>query len=167
MITFSRMLWALLLLSATASVTNAQPNLTGEWQILEESGDSNLSPIGRRGTIVQTPQTLTTTPIAITRRPSNLDGKSRTFRFDGSEVRDTGTSATGDAVLWVSQSRWISSVLLITTSHPRTGDSEGGWTSMTILSLRSGGYLEILMISPNLWPSGTTATMRFAYRRTS
>ena len=106
------------LLVTMASVAESQPLFSGDWKLVEESGDSNLSPLGQGGTIIQTPQTLTVTPNLITRRPSNFDGKSWTLRFDGADVTDTGVSASGDPILRVSKSQWLDSALLVITRHP-------------------------------------------------
>jgi hypothetical protein len=65
----------------------------------------------------------------------------------------------------VSKAQWISNALLIITSHPRQGETEGGWQSLMTLSLLGDGQLEILLVSPNLWPFGTTNSSRFVYRR--
>jgi hypothetical protein len=34
-----------------------------------------------------------------------------------------------------------------------------------VLSLNGQGEFEILSVSPNLWPFGTTTSLRFVYRR--
>jgi len=156
---------ALLVLTAPAY---AQPrsDLNGEWELVTESRPGNaayLSPIGLRGSIVQTQQALILTPAVITSSPSNLHGKARTFALDGSEVRETGEDATGAPFVWLSRARRISAAFVITTSHPR--GTEPGWQSLTDLSLTGEGELEILSVGPNLWPVGTTTSLRFIYRR--
>ena len=122
-----------------------------------------LSPIGLRGSIVQKAQTLTLTPLVITTSPSNLHGKPQTFLLDGSEVRETGDDATGDPFVWVSRVERIASSAVITTLHQR--GTEPGWRSLMVLSVLGSGDLEVLKVGPNLWPAGTTSSLRFIYRR--
>ena len=109
------------------------------------------------------PQALSLAPVAIKSAPSNLHGKERTFTLDGSEVRETGESATGEPFVWLSRTQRVSEAFVTTTSHPR--GTEQGWQSLTILSLNGQGELEIFKMSPNLWPFGTTTSLRFVYRR--
>lgn len=161
-----RLLLACVLLSfPTGLFGQPQRDFSGVWTLVETRGDSGLSLIGQRGSIVHTAETLTATPLVITSRPSNLDGKARTLRLDGTDVRETGRSASGESFVWVSKAQWISNALLIITSHPRQGETEGGWQSLMTLSLLGDGQLEILLVSPNLWPFGTTNSSRFVYRR--
>jgi hypothetical protein len=155
-----------LLILAAPSFGQPRPDLSGEWELVAESQPGNaeyLSPIGLRGFIVHTPQALTLTPAVIKSAPSNLHGKERTFKLDESEVRETGESATGEPFVWVSRVQRVSNSLVITTSHPR--GTEQGWQSLTVLSLLGQGELEILQVGPNLWPFGTTHSLRFVYRR--
>ena len=162
------MRWACIALLIAPSLSSAQPfpDLNGEWGLVSQSTPGSaayLSPIGLRGSIVQNAQTLTLTPLVITASPSNLHGKPQTFPLDGSEVRETGVNATGEPIVWVSRAQRVSNAFLITTSHPR--GTEPRWQSLTVLSLTGEGELEILSVSPNLWPVGTTTSLRFVYRR--
>ena len=159
--------WQAIVILLAAAPSFAQPtlDLSGEWELDSESRTDSvyLSPLGRRGMIVHTSQVITLQPIDIKPSASNLHGRPRTLALDGSEVRETGESATGEPFVWLSTIRRVSSALMITTSHPR--GTEPGWQSLTILSLLGSGELEILSVGPNLWPSGTTHSLRFVYRK--
>lgn len=153
---------AALLVVAAPAFAQPHADLNGEWELVTESRPRNaayLSPIGLRGSISQTARTITLTPAVITASPSNLNGKARTFALDGSEVRETGEDATGEPFVWMSRVERIGSSVVITTSHQR------GWRSLMVLSVLGSGDLEILKVGPNLWPAGTTSSLRFVYRR--
>lgn len=155
-----------LLIMAAPSFAQTRPDLKGEWELVTESHPGNaayLSPIGLRGSIDQTARAMTLTPMVISSSPSNLHRRARTVVLDGSEVRETGEDATGQPFVWLSRAQRISAAFAITTSHPR--GTEPGWQSLTLLSLNEHGELEILSVSPNLWPVGTTTSLRFVYRR--
>jgi len=121
-----------------------------------------MSPLGSRGSIAQTSQTITIAP-ALSRSRSQGE---RAYTLDGSETQYGVETAAGDTAGYAARSRWVSTALAITTTAlPLAGSKE--WESLMTLSLNGDGQLEILMVGPNLWPSETASTHRFVYKKTA
>ncbi len=119
----SRVLFAVLLL--TADVVSAQPraSFSGTW--LATSG----------------PQQLVITQDATQLTVTDARGRPWIYRLGGSESRNETTSVTGEKWTHVSQTKWVSSALVITTTTTRAADQRWDW--MTIYTRDGEGNLQV------------------------
>ena len=149
---------ALMLLSVPAF---AQVSFSGDWIALDEAasiGASYLSPLGDKGSIVQSNDVITF---------RTVDGRTRgaverAYRLDGSETR---YDATTDGVTrsYSARSRWMGAALVITTMT--AAQNGGSLESMVTLSLNRGGRIEMLVLHHFPESPNTPSTHRFVYRR--
>lgn len=157
--------WLLTLLLALPSIAAAQ-DFTGDWVLVDTVGDlpaGSSSPLGHQGSITHVSDRITFTP-AVAARDSQPE---RTYTLDGAETRHSVTTASGERHTTVARLRRASTALVITTTTvtPRMVDPARGWDEVTTLVLDASGRLVVSIVTPNLWPEGTSSTARWTYRR--
>jgi hypothetical protein len=151
--------------SAQVSNSAGRVDLSGDWELADPDAESALpgylllSPLGDRGSIAHTERTLTIAPDGAVQPHSG----EVTYALDASETRYARPDARGETTRYVARVSRVSAAFAIVTTTTRAGVD--GWDDLVTLSIDPPGRLEIVRVTPNLWPLGTTSIYRWAYRR--
>jgi hypothetical protein len=141
------------------AVPTGRPNFSGTWTLV--SGTSAVpGPLGAQGAIAQDQATLTFT----------TGNHSLRYRLDGSESRSDITTPYWQTLTRVSQARWVTNAVLITTAT--SAGTKGAWQDLVICSLDQVGNLNIVTVGTGLRASTVdlsvdpwTATKLLVYKR--
>lgn len=137
------------------SLSLAQVDFSGDWELVEGGPDS---PLFRGAHVDQKGATLTIAPTP----PQLLYENPRVFMLDGTETRYTHGTVRGDETwLLVSRATWKDGSLHIATAT--NAAATGRWDSQMTISFDAEGQLVIAKQEPTL--TGGVATMRLVYRR--
>ena len=117
------LLFAVLLFTADPFSAQPRASFSGTW--LATSG----------------PQQLVITQDATQLTVTDARGRLWAYRLDGSESRNETTSVTGEKWTPVSQAKWVSSALVITTTTTRAAGQQWDW--MTIYTRDGDGNLQV------------------------
>ena len=129
-----------------------RPDFSGHWT--ETSGiPPTGGPFWSGGTITQDGATLTlangSTPIS--------------YRLDGRETVSSLTTVRGETWRLVSQARWITNALLVTTQYD--AGLTGQWEDLAVFSLDATGHLNIVTVTTLKSDQPTMATKQLTYRK--
>jgi hypothetical protein len=89
--------------------------------------------------------------------------RSITYRLDVPETRNTVVSARGEKMTLVSQVRWVTHALLITTKHNR-GAVEG-WEDLLVCSMNGPDELVVVNVAAVTSTEPVMKAVALTYRR--
>ena len=138
---------------ATQSRPAVRPDLSGKWTFMAAPGVTADAPLFAEGVVTQDASSVT----------FSSGARSLTYRLDVAESKNTQTSVRGETVTLMSQVRWVTNALLITTKHNR-GATEG-WEDLLVCSLNGRGELTLVRVVAVTSPEPVMKTVVLTYRR--
>jgi hypothetical protein len=131
----------------------ARPDFTGKWTSVATPGVIADAPLFAEGVITQDASSITFAS----------GDRSLTYRLDAPESKNTQTSVRGETITLVSQVRWVTNALVITTRHNR-GTTEG-WEDLWAFSLNGRGELNVARVVAVTSPEPVMKTSVLTYKR--
>jgi hypothetical protein len=151
---------AIVSVSMVGPSAQSRPDFSGKWTLVAGPDVIVGGPLGREGVISQDATSVTfTQSLPVTHDPN----RSLTYRVDGSESRNETRTLRGETWTHLSQARWMSEALLVTTIT--NAGITGRWESVLTCSLDGKGNLVIVSVDPNLWPPSTMSTRTLTYSK--
>lgn len=129
-----------------------KPDLSGKWTFVPTAETPRSdAPLFAGGSITQDATRLTV----------EAGNRTLTYRLDVPESRNETPTVRGEKWLLVSQVRWVTNALLITT---RTNATNGNWEDILILSLAGPDKLNVVKVNTLMEGNGM-ATAVLSYKK--